>query len=187
MLDEIGIVGISWRQVGSEALAGYSLPEDARDAGLASFARSHGLAEVAYIETCNRVEVVFADAVGTPARDLRAAVLELLAGSSRERPSAPCGPGGAKAPASTCSWSRPASTRRRLGRSRSRAKYALPTTVPVHRVCAVPDSRCCSRKRAASPPPCEPRRASAKDPCPWPRWRWDTFAEDWREHQGPSP
>lgn len=84
MLDELGIVGISWRQVGSEALAGYSLPEDARDAGLASFARSHGLAEVAYVETCNRVEVVFADAVGTPARDLRAAVLELLTGSSCE-------------------------------------------------------------------------------------------------------
>ena len=84
MLDELGIVGVSWRQIGSEALAGYSLAHDSRDARLASFARSHGLAEIAYLETCNRVEVLFADAVGAPARDLRPAAFELLTGSPPE-------------------------------------------------------------------------------------------------------
>ena len=82
MLDELGIVGISWRQVGSEALAGYSLPAETRDARLASFARSQGLAEVAYLETCNRVEVVFADTAGAPASDHRVAAFELLTGSA---------------------------------------------------------------------------------------------------------
>ena len=80
MLDELGIVGISWRQVGSEALADYSLAPEQRPACLEAFARSHALSELAYIETCNRVEIVFARTPETTIRDLRAPALELLTG-----------------------------------------------------------------------------------------------------------
>ena len=78
MLDELGIVGISWRQVGSEALADYSLAAESRDACLGAFARAEGLAELAYVETCNRVEIVFAGKPETG--DLRVPALELLTG-----------------------------------------------------------------------------------------------------------
>ena len=80
MLDELGIVGISWRQVGSEALADYSLAAGYRDARLGAFARTEGLDELAYLETCNRVEIVFAGKPETPVRDLRVPAFELLTG-----------------------------------------------------------------------------------------------------------
>ena len=80
MLDELGIVGISWRHLGSEALAGYSLPAECRDARLGAFAGAEGLAELAFLETCNRVEIVFAGKPGTTARDLRVPAFELLTG-----------------------------------------------------------------------------------------------------------
>lgn len=80
MLDELGIVGISWRQVGSEALADYSLAVECRDARLGGFARAEGLAELAYVETCNRVEIVFARKPDTAIGDLRVPAFELLTG-----------------------------------------------------------------------------------------------------------
>ena len=80
MLDELGIVGISWRQVGSEALADYSLATEERNARLDAFARAHALAELAYVETCNRVEIVFAGDGETTAPDLRVPGFELLTG-----------------------------------------------------------------------------------------------------------
>lgn len=80
MLDELGIVGISWRQVGSEGLADYSLPAEQRDERLAAFARAEALDELAYVETCNRVELVFA-APENSAGDLRVPAFELLTGS----------------------------------------------------------------------------------------------------------
>lgn len=81
MLDELGIVGISWRQGGSEALANYSLAAEDRPTRLASFADRAGLSELAYLETCNRVELVFAGSADTPLVDLRVPAFELLTGS----------------------------------------------------------------------------------------------------------
>ena len=80
MLGELGIVGISWRQVGTEALADYSLAAGHRDARLCGFARAEGLTELAYVETCNRVEIVFAGKPETTVRDLRVPAFELLTG-----------------------------------------------------------------------------------------------------------
>ena len=80
MLDELGIVGISWRQVGTEALADYSLAAGHRDARLCKFARAEGLTELAYVETCNRVEIIFAGKPETTVRDLRVPAFELLKG-----------------------------------------------------------------------------------------------------------
>ncbi len=82
MLERLGMIGASWRRGGSESLAGFSLPTEQREARLADFADAHGLAEIVYIGTCNRVELVFvhADAVAA-STDLRAAAWELLTGT----------------------------------------------------------------------------------------------------------
>ena len=89
MLDELGIVGISWRQNGSEALARFALPGKGREERLRAFARDAGLAELAYLDTCNRVEFIFARSPGaatddTSHIDLRPSVYELLLGHTPE-------------------------------------------------------------------------------------------------------
>ena len=84
MLEDLGIVGISWRQNGSEALGRFALPEDSAPVRLAQFAERAALSELAYLETCNRVEIIFSRTTETPARDIRPLVYELLTG----RPSA---------------------------------------------------------------------------------------------------
>ncbi|MDD9998469.1 MAG: hypothetical protein OXQ89_12080, partial [Rhodospirillaceae bacterium] len=85
MLEELGIVGISWRQDGSEALARFALPKAERDERLRGFARKAGLAELAYLDTCNRVEIIFArtadvDSGDSRHPDIRPLVYELLVG-----------------------------------------------------------------------------------------------------------
>ena len=80
MLDDFGIVGVSWRQDGSEALARYALPSDEQAARLRAFAKSAKLAEIAYLDTCNRVEVIFARSTDTTHEDLRPQIHELLTG-----------------------------------------------------------------------------------------------------------
>ena len=91
MLEELGIVGISWRQDGSEALARFALPKATRGQRLKEFAQEAGLPEVAYLDTCNRVELIFAhppDAASNTApgdghyRDLRPQAYELLTGQA---------------------------------------------------------------------------------------------------------
>ncbi|HEU4619892.1 MAG TPA: hypothetical protein VFV10_17770 [Gammaproteobacteria bacterium] len=85
MLDHLGMVGVSWRQGGTESLAEFTLREDEIAQRLAAFAQELSLREVAYLATCNRVELIFARSDRTPGRDLRRHVFALLAG----RPPAP--------------------------------------------------------------------------------------------------
>ena len=80
MLDDFGIVGVSWRQDGSEALARYALEDSNRAERLHAFGRDRGLREIAYLETCNRVEVIFQRSTEANHRDLRPAVYALLTG-----------------------------------------------------------------------------------------------------------
>ena len=80
MLEELGVVGVSWRQENSEALAGYALSDAGRTERLKGFAERAELDELAYLETCNRVELVFSQSSGGGARDLRPLAFELLAG-----------------------------------------------------------------------------------------------------------
>ena len=84
MLDDFGIVGTSWRQAGSAALARYALPAETLGDGLSAFRRRWELAEIAYLNTCNRVEVIYARTAQTPPGDLRPAIFELLAGTPPE-------------------------------------------------------------------------------------------------------
>ena len=81
MLEDLSVVGISWRHRGSERLHRYTLPEDTLIEALREFADRTNLAELAYLATCNRVELFFARTAATPSRDLRPLIYELLTGS----------------------------------------------------------------------------------------------------------
>ena len=80
MLEDLGIVGISWRQADSAALQRFALPGADAAQRLARFAQRAALSELAYLETCNRVEIVFSRTPQTPAVDIRPLVYALLAG-----------------------------------------------------------------------------------------------------------
>ena len=82
MLEDLNVVGISWRQNGSEGLERFALAEDGLAETLSEFASRAGLAELAYLATCNRIELIFARTAATPARDLRPLVYELLTGGN---------------------------------------------------------------------------------------------------------
>ena len=84
MLDEFGIVGVSWRHDGSEALARYTLGDGDQAARLRSFGHETGLREIAYLETCNRVEVIFLRNAENGRADLRPAVYALLTGRAAQ-------------------------------------------------------------------------------------------------------
>ena len=80
MLEQLGLVGVSWRQGGSEALAEFALQQEHAAAQLQDFARRLQLAELAYLATCNRVELIFARSDRTPVQDLRRDSFKLLTG-----------------------------------------------------------------------------------------------------------
>ncbi len=80
MLEQLGMIGISWRQGGTESLAEFTLDEADLDARLEVFARELELNELAYIATCNRVELVFVRSSATPGADLRGPAFGLLTG-----------------------------------------------------------------------------------------------------------
>jgi glutamyl-tRNA reductase len=80
MLEHLSMIGISWRQNGSEALGHFSLRDDQRDARLLAFAESMHLAELAYVATCNRVELIFVRTASTPGEDIRPQAYAMLTG-----------------------------------------------------------------------------------------------------------
>ena len=81
MLDDLGIVGVSWRHDGSAALERFALPQEETAERLREFAQRVALSELAYLDTCNRVEIIFSRTPATPGRgDIRPQVYELLTG-----------------------------------------------------------------------------------------------------------
>ena len=80
MLDNLGMIGVSWRQGQTESLAGFTLEPDTAGGALQAFAAAHNLSELAYIATCNRVELIFRTAPGGGTPDLRVPAFELLTG-----------------------------------------------------------------------------------------------------------
>lgn len=80
MLDQLSMVGVSWRQGGTERLAEFTLDQEQAGEKLTAFARRLGLAELAYLATCNRVELIFRRTAETPGPDLRRDAFELLTG-----------------------------------------------------------------------------------------------------------
>ena len=79
-MDQIGVVGLSYRHAGADDIAGFTLPKDDIAERLTALRASLGTAELVYLATCNRVEVVFAMPEGHGARDLRAEVFRALTG-----------------------------------------------------------------------------------------------------------
>ena len=79
-MDQIGVVGLSYRHAGADDIAGFTLPKDDLAERLTALRTSLGTAELVYLSTCNRVEVVFAMPDGHGARDLRAEVFLALTG-----------------------------------------------------------------------------------------------------------
>jgi len=82
MVEDLGIVGISWRQNDSEALVGFSLSGNSIGERLALFAERAELSELAYLETCNRVEIIFSSNPESTVRDIRPLVYEFFTGRS---------------------------------------------------------------------------------------------------------
>lgn len=80
MLEQLGMLGVSWRQGSAESLAEFALPDEGAEERLRAFAAELGLAELAYLSTCNRVELIFARSERAAATDIRPAAFELLAG-----------------------------------------------------------------------------------------------------------
>lgn len=84
MLEQLGMIGVSWRQGGAENLADYTLAADEAPQALRAFAERLRLGELAYLATCNRVELVFARSAATPALDLRRDAFALLTGRAAQ-------------------------------------------------------------------------------------------------------
>jgi glutamyl-tRNA reductase len=79
-MDQIGVVGLSYRHAGADDIAGFTLPKDDVAERLNALRAALGTAELVYLATCNRVEVVFAMPEGQNAHDLRAEVFKALTG-----------------------------------------------------------------------------------------------------------
>ncbi|MFI4886743.1 MAG: hypothetical protein ACHQIF_14385 [Steroidobacterales bacterium] len=79
-MHQIGVVGLSYRHAGIDDVARFSIPKADLGARLPALRAALGAAELLYLGTCNRVELLFATQV-EPAGDLRAAAFEQLSGS----------------------------------------------------------------------------------------------------------
>jgi glutamyl-tRNA reductase len=84
-MHQIGVVGLSYRHAGIDEVARLSIPKAELAARLRALREALGVAELLYLGTCNRVELLFATHDGEPAGDLREPALEQLSGG-RSRP-----------------------------------------------------------------------------------------------------
>jgi glutamyl-tRNA reductase len=79
-MDQIGVAGASYRHVGTDEIAAFTIPKVEVPARLAALREALGTAEIVYLATCNRVEVVYAMPEGDAARDCRTELFEALTG-----------------------------------------------------------------------------------------------------------
>ncbi len=79
-MHQIGIVGLSYRHAAVDEVARLSIPKADLPVRLPPLREALGVAELLYLGTCNRVEVLYATTDGTSAGDLRPQVLEQLTG-----------------------------------------------------------------------------------------------------------
>jgi glutamyl-tRNA reductase len=79
-MHQVGLVGLSYRHAGVDEVARFSLPKPEIAARLPQLRACLNGAEVLYVGTCNRVEVLYATPDGSPAVDARTAVFRLLTG-----------------------------------------------------------------------------------------------------------
>jgi glutamyl-tRNA reductase len=79
-MHQIGVVGLSYRHAGTDEVARFAVPRAEVPARLPALRTLLRAAEILYVGTCNRVEVVYSTADGTPARDSRHEVFRTLTG-----------------------------------------------------------------------------------------------------------
>ncbi len=79
-MHQIGVVGLSYRHVGVDEVARFSLPKAEVVERLPALRQGLGASEILYLGTCNRVEIVFRTSDGSPAGDSRADVFRALTG-----------------------------------------------------------------------------------------------------------
>src|SRR5256885_6717679 len=70
-MDQIGVVGLSYRHAGVDQVARFAVPRTEVPARLPALRTLLKAAEILYVGTCNRVEVVNATDDGTAAGDSR--------------------------------------------------------------------------------------------------------------------
>ncbi|HXY75648.1 MAG TPA: hypothetical protein VEH54_01955 [Steroidobacteraceae bacterium] len=83
-MHQIGVVGLSYRHAGVDDLARFAVPREALAERLAALRARLPAAELLYIGTCNRVEVLYATADGQSAVDSRRAAFQVLTGREPE-------------------------------------------------------------------------------------------------------
>ncbi len=79
-MDAIGLVGLTFRTQGADAVARFTVAREAREAAVANLAAQLGVAELVYLATCNRVEILYREKDGRRAGDRRRDVFRVLAG-----------------------------------------------------------------------------------------------------------
>src|SRR6266436_4855432 len=79
-MHQIGVVGLSYRHAGVDEVARFAVPRTEVPARLPELRTMLKAAEILYVGTCNRVEVVYATDNGTAAGDCRQDVFRILTG-----------------------------------------------------------------------------------------------------------
>jgi glutamyl-tRNA reductase len=79
-MHQIGVVGLSYRHVGVDEVARFSVPKADVAARLPALRDALGVSEVFYVGTCNRVEILYSMPDGEPAGDARQKVFRALIG-----------------------------------------------------------------------------------------------------------
>jgi glutamyl-tRNA reductase len=83
-MDHIGVVGLSYRHASVEDVARFAIPKGELQARLPELRAALQGAELVFLATCNRVEVIFAMRDDSAAGDLRGAVFRSLSGRDPE-------------------------------------------------------------------------------------------------------
>ena len=79
-MHQIGVVGLSYRHAGVDEVARFAVPRAEVPARLPALRALLKAAEILYVGTCNRVEVLYSTEDGIPAGDLRQEVFRILTG-----------------------------------------------------------------------------------------------------------
>jgi glutamyl-tRNA reductase len=79
-MDAIGLVGLTFRSQGADALARFTVAREARGEAVSRLAAELGVAELVYVATCNRVEILYRERDGRRAGDRRRDVFRVLVG-----------------------------------------------------------------------------------------------------------
>jgi glutamyl-tRNA reductase len=79
-MHQIGVVGLSYRHARLDEVARFAVPRVEVPARLPMLRSGLKAAEILYVGTCNRVEILYTTADGAPAADARPAVFRILTG-----------------------------------------------------------------------------------------------------------